>query len=57
MLAAFFMHGSSKVNVVIVDDNEINVTLLRHLVKAVDEAVPITFTELPLLLSAIASEA
>lgn len=45
MLAAFFMHGSSKVNVVIVDDNEINVTLLRHLVKAVDEAVPITFTD------------
>ncbi len=33
------------VDVVIVDDNEINVTLLRHLVKAIEGAVPITFTD------------
>lgn len=32
-------------DVVIVDDNEINVTLLRHLVKSIDEAKPITFTD------------
>jgi putative two-component system response regulator len=33
------------VDVVIVDDNEINVTLLRHLVKAIEDTKAITFTD------------
>lgn len=32
-------------DVVIVDDNEINVTLLRHLVKAIEDTKAITFTD------------